>query len=383
MTTASPPGSSPPRGVIREVELWPLHIPLKNPLQIAVGEQRQSIEVVIVRLHTEEGVSGLGETQAWQRQGSNETLAGLVDVLKNQLIPQLIGRSVFDIAKIAQQFDALIYGRLAAKAALLDALYDAQARLLNVPVWQLLGGRARDSIETGAVLTIAQPAQAVEQAQSFYQQGYRHFSVKVGKDIRRDIQTLAAIRHELGDEIRLLVDANAALEFDDALRLLKGIEPFNVEAAEQPLAAHDLRGLAELASRTPIPLILDESITTQADLLNIIPQRIAHALHTKTAKNGGVWHIRPLWQLAHAAGWRVRPGNHPATSLATLSVAHLATAWPHSLIPSPFTQSVTHDVEGDVVTEPLKVDRAHLTVSDKPGWGVELDIKQLARWLAG
>lgn len=383
MTTASPPGSSPPRGVIREVELWPLRIPLKSPLQIAVGEQRQSIEVVIVRLHTEEGVSGLGETQAWQRQGSNETLAGLVDVLKNQLIPQLIGRSVFDIAKIAQQFDALIYGRLAAKAALLDALYDAQARLLNVPVWQLLGGRARDSIETGAVLTIAQPAQAVEQAQSFYQQGYRHFSVKVGKDIRRDIQALAAIRHELGDEARLLVDANAALEFDDALRLLKGIEPFNVEAAEQPLAAHDLRGLAELASRTSVPLILDESITTQADLLNIIPQRIAHALHTKTAKNGGVWHIRPLWQLAHAAGWRVRPGNHPATSLATLSVAHLATAWPHSLIPSPFTQSVTHDLEGDVVTEPLKVDRAHLTVSDKPGWGVELDIKQLARWLAG
>lgn len=383
MTKECPATLSSSGGVIRAVELWPLRIPVKSPLQIAVGEQRQSIDLLIVRLHTAEGVSGLGETQAWQRQGSNETLAGLVDVLKNQLIPQLIGRSVFDMAKIAQQFDAVIYGRLAAKAALLDALYDAQARLLNVPVWQLLGGRARDSIETGAVLTITQPAQAVLQAQSFYQQGYRHFSVKVGKDIRRDIQTLAALRHELGDEIRLLVDANAALEFDDALRLLKGIEPFNIEAAEQPLASHDIRGLAELASRSPVPLILDESITTQADLLNIIPQRIAHALHTKTAKNGGIWHIRPLWQLAHAAGWRVRPGNHPATSVATLSVAHLATAWPHSLIPSPFAQSVIHDLEGDVVTEPLKVEQAQLTVSDKPGWGIELDLKLLARWRVG
>lgn len=368
------------RGIVRQVEVWPLRIPFKNPLQIAVGAQRQSLDVVIVRLQTDEGVFGLGETQAWLRLGSNETLAGLLDVLHHQLIPLLVGRSVFDIAYIACLFDHAIYGRLSAKAALLDALYDAQARLLNVPVWQLLGGRARQSIEAGAVLTIGHPHQVVAEAESFYQQGYRHFSVKVGKDISRDIQTLATLRQALGDEVRLLVDANASLEFDDALRLLRGIEPFNIDAAEQPLAPHDLRGLAELAARSTIPLILDESVTTPADLLNIIPQRIAHAFHSKTTKNGGIWHLRPLWQLAHAAGWRIRPGNHPATSLATLSVAHLATAWPHSLIPSPFTQSVTHDLEGDVVTEPLPMHQAQLTVSHVPGFGVELDIKQLTRW---
>jgi len=367
-------------GIVRQVEIWPLRIPFKKPLQIAVGGQRQSLEVVIVRLQTDEGVFGLGETQAWLRLGSNETLAGLLDVLHNQLIPLLVGRSIFDIASIAELFDQAIYGRLPAKAALLDAIYDAQGRLLNVPVWQLLGGRARQSIETGAVLTISQPEQAVTEALSFYQQGYRHFSVKAGKDMTRDIQTLALLRQELGDEIRLLVDANASLEFDGALRLLKSIEPFNIEAVEQPLAPQNIRGLAELAARSDIPIVLDESITTPADLLNIIPQHIAHAFHSKTSKSGGLWHLRPLWQLAHSAGWRVRAGNHPSTSLATLAVAHLATAWPHRLIPSPFTQSVTHDLEGDVVSESLPIHQAYLTVSDAPGFGVELDIKQLARW---
>lgn len=379
MSKASPVLSSA-IGIIRQVEIWPLRIPFKKPLQIAVGGQRQSLEVVIVRLQTEEGVFGLGETQAWLRLGSNETLAGLLDVLHNQLVPRLIGRSIFDIADIAERFDQAIYGRLSAKAALLDAIYDAQGRLLNVPVWQLLGGRARQSIETGAVLTINQPEQVVAEAQDFFQQGYRHFSVKAGKDISRDIRTLALLRQELGDEVRLLVDANASLAFDEARRLLKSIEAFNIEAVEQPLAPQDIRGLAELAARSDIPLILDESITTPADLLNIIPQHIAHAFHSKTTKNGGLWHLRPLWQLAHSAGWRVRAGNHPSTSLATLAVAHLATAWPHELIPSPFTQSVTHSLEGDVVSEPLPINQAHLTVSDAPGFGVELDMKQLSRW---
>ncbi|TCV98867.1 mandelate racemase/muconate lactonizing enzyme family protein [Biostraticola tofi] len=368
-------------GVIRQVELWPLRIPLKNTLQIAIGEERQTIDVVIVRLLTEEGVVGLGETQAWRRQGSSETLAGLVDAMRSLLVPLMTGQSIFDLAKIASQFDAVLYGRLAAKAALLDALYDAQGQLLRVPVWQLLGGRARATIEAGALLTLRpRIEQTLDEAQIFYQQGYRHFSVKVGKDVKRDIQTIAALRALLGDQVRLLVDANAAMEFDDALRLIKGIAPFDIDAVEQPLASHDWQGLAELASRSAIPFILDESVTTQADLLQLIPQRVAHGLHTKTAKNGGLWHIRPLWQLADAAGWRIRAGNHPATSLATLSAAHLATAWPHTLIPSPFTQSVTHDLVGDVVTEPVCVNQGQLKVGDLPGFGAELDMTQIARW---
>ncbi len=105
-----------------------------------------------------------------------------------------------------------------------------------------------------------------------------------------------------------------------------------------------------------------------------------HILRTKTAKNGGIWHSRSLWQLAHTAGWRVRAGNHPATTLATLAVAHLAAAWPHELIPSPFTSSVIHDFVSDIVTEPVTVQQTHLKVGDAPGWGVELDMAQIARW---
>ncbi|MEG3131605.1 mandelate racemase/muconate lactonizing enzyme family protein [Pantoea cypripedii] len=367
--------------LIRSVTLWPLRIPLKSAYDIAAGEARQSVDVVIVSLQTEAGVVGLGETQAWHRQGSNETLAGLVDAMQSLLIPLMIGQSVFDIASLAERFERRLSGRYPAKAALLDALYDAQGRLLNLPVWALLGGRARASVATGAVLTLREKlAETLEEAELRYQQGYRHFSLKVGRSISRDIQAVAALRKTLGDEVQILIDANAGLTFSDALRLLQAIESYQIEAAEQPLASHDWGGLADLARRTSIPLLLDESITTPADLLHAIPQRLAQGVHTKTAKNGGIWHSRQLWQIASAAGWRVRAGNHPATSIATLAVAHLATAWAAPIITSPFTSSVTHELMGDVVSQPLAITHGELMIGEGAGWGVDLDKQAIARW---
>ncbi|WP_416414315.1 mandelate racemase/muconate lactonizing enzyme family protein [Pantoea sp. App145] len=367
--------------LIRSVTVYPLRIPLKSAYDIAAGVARQSVDVVIVSLQTEDGIIGLGETQAWHRQGSNETLVGLVDAMQSLLIPLMLGQSIFDIATIARRFDQHLSGRYAAKAALLDALYDAQGHMLNLPVWALLGGRARPTVATGAVLTLRdQLAETLEEARLRYDQGYRHFSLKVGRSVSRDIAAVAALRDTLGDDAQILIDANAALSFSEALRLLQAIEPYAIEAAEQPLASHDWAGLADLASRTSIPLLLDESVTTPADLLQAIPQRVAQGIHTKTAKNGGIWHTRQLWHIASSAGWRVRAGNHPATSISTLAVAHLATAWAEPLIPSPFTSSVTNELASDVVSPPLAIADGELTLHDGVGWGVELDMNAIARW---
>lgn len=367
--------------LIRSVTLHPLRIPFRQHYQIAVGEAHVHLDVVVAELHTEHGVIGLGETQVWRRDGSGETLVGLLDAMQSLLIPLLIGQSVFDIATLAQRFEQVLSGRLAAKAALLDALIDAQARTLNVPAYQLLGGRTRATIETGAVLTLrSELAETLAEAEQRYQQGYRHFSLKVGQSIARDVAAVAALRHALGDKVSLLLDANAALSFSDARHLMQRLEPYNIEALEQPLASHDIAGLQALAATSAIPLVLDESVTTPPELLHAIQQRSAQGIHTKTAKNGGLWHTRQLWHLAHAAGWRVRAGNYPATGIATHAVAHSTMAWPHAMLVSPFTSSPLHDLEGDIVTEKLQVAAGQLHLSDAPGWGVTLDREQLARW---
>jgi muconate cycloisomerase len=180
-------------------------------------------------------------------------------------------------------------------------------------------------------------------------------------------------------DIVLRVDANAALGFDDALALLKKIEPFGIDAAEQPIALWDVAGMAELARRVDIPIMADECLASEQDLLAIIGQRAATVMQTKVAKNGGIWNMRKLWIIADAAGMRIYPGNHPSTSVATASVAHLAASWPGPLLGGPFAVGVTGAFAEDVVVEPLTVDSGAVRVSDRPGLGVELDESAIRR----
>jgi muconate cycloisomerase len=169
------------------------------------------------------------------------------------------------------------------------------------------------------------------------------------------------------------VDANAVMEFDAALALLKKLEPFEIDAAEQMIAMWNLEGMGELGRHSSIPIMADESVGSIHDLLDIIKCRAATSIQTKVAKNGGIWHMRKLWTLAEAAGMRIYPGNHPSTSIATASVVHLAAAWPGPLLAGPFAVGISGAFARDIVKSPLIIENGRVKVPDAPGLGVELD----------
>jgi L-alanine-DL-glutamate epimerase-like enolase superfamily enzyme len=191
-------------------------------------------------------------------------------------------------------------------------------------------------------------------------------------NLKDDVQNVRGLRDALGDDASLRVDANAAMDFDAAVALLGKIEPFGIDAAEQLLPIWDLDGMAQLARRFAIPIMTDECVASDHDLIEVIRRRAATAVQTKTAKNGGIWNVRKLWHVADAAGIHIYPGNHPSTSIATLSVAHLAAAWPGELREGPFTVGLG-TLSEDVVTEPVRLDGNKVKVPDAPGLGVTLD----------
>ena len=358
---------------ITRVETIPLRVPLQVPFKIANGAARPAVEVVVVRLHTDAGVVGVGETQAWRRQGSAETLASIIRVIADHFAPIIVGQSPFAIAAIMHRLDAAIYHSLYAQAPIADALYDLQGKLLGVPVHALLGGKCRDTIASCAVLFM-QPTleQTLAGADRLFARGFRSFAVKVGVDLKADVQNVRALRERFGDAVSLRVDANAGMDFDSALALLRKLEPYGIDAAEQLLPIRDLDGMAELARRVDIPLVADECVATDYNLLEVMRRRAATGVQTKVAKNGGIWSARKLWQIAAAAGLRIYPGNHPSTSIATLSVAHLAAAWPGTLCEGPFTVGIGALSE-DIVSEPLRLEGNQVRVPDAPGLGVTLD----------
>jgi L-alanine-DL-glutamate epimerase-like enolase superfamily enzyme len=361
------------RITITRVETIPLHLPLTVPVKISSGAKRPSVEVLLVRLHTNEGIVGIGETQAWRRQGSSETLASLTAVINEHFSPLILGRSPFEMASIMHTLDDAIYHSLYAQAAISDALFDLQGKILDVPVYQLLGGKCRDRVPSCAVLFMMPTLEeTLAGAERFYARGFRSFVVKVGNDLKTDIGNVRAVRERLGDEAAIRVDANASMRFDDALQLLRKIEPYGIDAAEQLLGLWDLDGMAELARRVDIPMITDECVATDRDLLSVIGKRAATIAQTKIAKNGGIWHTRKLWHIADAAGMHIYPGNHPSSSIAVVSMAHLATAWPGPVLDGPFTVGLT-TISDDIVTEPVRLEGCAAIVPDAPGLGVTLD----------
>lgn len=358
---------------VTRVEAIPLRVPFRVPFKIASGGARPVSEQMIVRVHTDAGVSGVGETQAWRRLGSRETIASLKSAIDDHFAPRVVGRSPFAIAAILHDLDAALDHAYYARAAVCDALYDLAGKLLGVPVYELLGGRCRDGLRACAVLTIKDEVEeTLAGAEEFHRRGFQSFTVKIGVDPAMEVRLVRLVRERFPDAI-VRVDANASMGFDAALALLKKIEPFAIDAAEQPLAPWDLAGMAELARRVDIPIMADESLSSTHDLIEIIRRRAATVIQTKIAKHGGIDGIRKLWVIADAAGMRIYPGNHPSTSIATASVLHMAAAWPGELLEGPFAVGVSGALAEDIVEAPLRVDNGTLRIPDQPGLGVALD----------
>jgi len=365
---------------ITEIEPIPLRLPFAQPFKISQGA-RETLETLIVRVHTDEGIVGIGETQAWRRQGSAELLWSLVRTIKDHFEPLIAGRSPFDIGGILQTLNEALYNTLYAQAAVADALYDIAGKAVGLPVHKLLAGECRDRVRIGGLLAMKPTVgELIESAQAFYERGFRHFGLKIGLDPRQDLANVLALRERFGDRVVLRVDANGALSYDAALALLKKLEPHDIDAAEQPIAIWDLDGLAALCRATSIPIMADESVSTDHSLLEVIRRRAATVVQTKIAKNGGMYRVWRLWTLASAAGMRIYPGNHPSTSVATAAVAQLCGAWPGPLMEGVFAVGVSGALAADIVTEPIVPVNGEIRVPSGPGLGVELDPDAIARF---
>lgn len=368
---------------IVSVEAIPLRIPFGKKFTMAAPHEatREGVDVVIVRIAAEDGSVGIGETQAWRRQGSGETHTSLVHAISDQFAPHIKGRFVGEIAPIMAELDAKLAGSLYAQAAIGDALYDLQARTLGLPLHALLGGQIRPKIQVGLAIGIAgSPDAMVAAAQRTYDAGYRHIRVKIGIDPAGDVKTIAAIRAHFGDRVVLRADANGGMNRTDALRLLARLEPYDLDIVEQPIAGWDLEGMAFLARSVRIPLSADESLTTAYSMAEIARRGAASVVQTKSAKNGGIHGIRKIWTVAEAHGIGIFPGNHPSTGINVAAVAHLAAAWPGKLLVGDFQTGAADMIADDILVKPVPVIDGHVVVPEGPGLGIALDEDKLAKY---
>ncbi|WP_370293680.1 dipeptide epimerase [Deinococcus sp. KSM4-11] len=245
------------------------------------------------------------------------------------------------------------------KCALEMAALEWCARSVNQPVWRLLGLTPSPIPDSSYTVSLGELPSMRAQAREAVARGYSILKVKLGTD--RDEAILEALREEVPD-VTLRVDANAAWTRARARRMLGVLDAAKVELLEQPLAAADLEGHAELRARAPMPVVADESLHHVSDLLALT--RAFDGVNLKLAKLGGPLQALRAVRLARAHGLSVMMGCMIESSLGISAAAHLAGLcdWADLdgallLAEDPFTG--------------LEWRAGHLTRPTKPGWGVE------------
>jgi muconate cycloisomerase len=263
---------------ITKIRATAVSVPRVAPFRSALGLSTGS-SFGIVRVETSCGITGLGEiSMIWNGDG-----AALCPVVNDALAPALIGLKAFDINRAHRLMDqAVQFSRAAnpAKAAIDMALYDIAGKLLSTPVYNLLGGRVRETVPLSMSIQIAPLDEMVEQAKAVIRQGFKAVKIKVGIDPEQDRGAVSAIREALGPEATIRVDANMGWRSRrEALSLIEALTPLRIHSVEQPLPADRIEDLAWLRARSPIPIMLDESVWGPDDAQRVIDARAADIIN--------------------------------------------------------------------------------------------------------
>jgi L-alanine-DL-glutamate epimerase-like enolase superfamily enzyme len=288
----------------------PLPLETVFEFRIALGA-RSRYPNTLVRIE-HDGLTGLGEASPAHYYGENEAL---VKAALDTWAPHL-GVDPFALEAIEARLHGVLQWNGAAHAAIDMALHDWIGRKLGQPVWRLLGLDRATTPPSCVTLGMASPEEMEKKLDTV-----KHFPmIKVKLGGPGDVENLRRIRASYKGKLQ--VDANTAWSADDAIRVLRQVEPLGIELVEQPVPREDLAGLKRVREQSPIPVFADESIHHAGDLANLVGR--VDGVNLKIMKTGGIREMLRAIHGARALGMKVMLGSMVESSLALSAAAQLA-----------------------------------------------------------
>lgn len=357
------------------VDVWPVTIPFTEPFEVWRGVAPAKHHV-IVEVHTDEGITGIGEASPFLYYGA-ETQHDVVAMVRHHLEPIVVGTDPFDVEALNQTFDTVIDGHRFSKAAIEMALWDIQGRVLGVALHRLLGGRVRQGVPVVGLLLRHDASGAADEARTLVGRGFEHLKIKVGFGRRSDVAVVRAVREAVGDEVSIRVDAEESYDLKTALRVAHALDELDVELFSQPVSRHLHEHMQQLRRTSNIPVLLDECIDLPEDVSHAAHLGTGDAINVKLMKCGGIVKARRMFAIAQAAGMGVVVGSMIESGPGTACGAHLAVA--HTAVVHPCELVGPTLLAEDVLVESTRISGGQLDPGDAPGLGIELDRDQLSR----
>jgi L-alanine-DL-glutamate epimerase-like enolase superfamily enzyme len=326
---------------------------------------------VCARIHSDEGPSGLGYTMLVGGDGASSVRAYLQD----NLVPRLIGEDPVQIGKLwHKMYDADRGIRkkgvpVYAISAIDIALWDLFGKSVGRPLWQLWGGvNDRVPVYGGGGFLSYSIDDIVKEAEATFAIGSRYYKMKVGRpEMMEDVKRVAALRKAIGDEARLLVDANQRLDVHTNVRLANAIEQYGIYWYEEPVYADNIGQCAEVARRINIPVATGENEYTRYGFRDLVEQKAAAILNPDIMRVGGFSELLKICHLAAAYDITIAPHLAPELSI------HVLASIPNALL---LEWSITRT---PVWREDPVVDNGYMRVPTRPGHGMEFSEEALAK----
>jgi len=362
---------------ITAVELIPLNIPISHKRFFGVGPL-SSIENIIVKVHTDEGIIGVGEAAPWGVFG--ESSKSVFANVENYLIPSVLGEDPFAIEKVSSSMDKVLAEGSFGKAAIEMALFDIMGKCLNQPIYNLLGGLYHKGVKMSYSVSSQDLTKEIEEISDHLGKGVEIFKVKTGvKPHSEDLARLKEISKALEDRGELRIDYNQGLKRETAIKYCRQLEQFNPTYIEQPVPRWDVDGLASIAKAIDTPITADESVFSFQDAMKVAKKEAADIISIKLMKSGGIRNAQKIAAIAESANIPCYSGLMWESSIGMSAALHFAVA----------TKNVYYGgdyyipyflMEQDIAINPHKFEDGFIIPNDRPGLGIELDEKAIEKF---
>jgi galactonate dehydratase len=331
---------------------------------------------IFIKLYTDEGIVGLGEAT---RGLATKPSVGDLEELRRHVI----GENPLHPERVwYKMHKARYFGQTVGMSAIEQACWDILGKHLNAPMWQLFGGKHNERLRVyanGWYQGPRDPSFFAEKAASMVEEGYTAFKFDpfgdayklIGKESERlAIDIVRAVRDAVGWDVDLCIEAHDRFTVGTAIRLGRQLEEFKPMWIETPVRSYDLAGHLEVARAINVPVVLGEAFHNLRQFADLLSHRVIDIVQPEPEALGPSL-ARKSFAVAQAYGAMV--ACHQAQSpLCTAINAHLHASISNFLIQENFDDSL-EPWTWDVLSGVPRVEEGYITVSDAPGWGVELN----------
>lgn len=365
---------------------------------------------VIIETLTDEGITGLGEAALAYGSAAGAACAMISEMAERFVI----GRDPFEAEAIyADLYDHTFWAKgggpvvYAAISAIEQTLWDIKARALDVPVYELLGGKMRSDLRVyanGWSFRANTPRDVAIAAEKAVAAGYdalkmyplsevdpnhpngifRHVSQRRYDRAMRDhaVEMVRAVRKAVGPDVDLMVDMSAELSADAIVQVGRALEEFDLLFLEEPVEPTNIDALKTVSEKLTVSIATGERLYSRYGFRDVIASQAAGILQPDIGNTGGLWETKKIAAMAEAYSLRVAP-HVCAGPVASAVALHLDASLPNFLIQELYPFRVPeHFAVVDDPVEP-RVKNGKVSLPSGPGYGVKLNPERIGGYLHG